>query len=145
MIYREMEKSDIADCFKVRTSVHENSFSIEALRQAGITEESVAGMLLTSHKGWVCESHGRIVGFSMGNKVTAEFWVVAVLPEYEGRGIGRNLMKLTQDWLLLDSGHGEIWLTTSPDTSSRAYALYVKLGWKDCGIENNQRILKLKR
>jgi len=119
MNFRHMNAVDIARCIWVRTKVRENHFSPEALANAGITEESVLQMLGTTHHGWVCEVDEKIVGFSMGNKATSEFWVVAVLPQYEGRGIGRKLTELTQEWLWA-AGCGEIWLWTSPDTSTRA-------------------------
>lgn len=144
MIFREMEQRDIRSCIEVRTSVRENRYSLEALRNEGITEESVAKMLTTTHKGWVCEINQRIVGFSMGNRSTGEFWVVAVLPEFEGRGIGRNLMELAVHWLRA-SACAEIWLWTSPDVSTRAYALYRKYGWEDCDIKNGQRIMRLQQ
>ncbi|HEY3761623.1 MAG TPA: GNAT family N-acetyltransferase [Verrucomicrobiae bacterium] len=138
-----MERRDIGSCIEVRTLVRENRYSLEALHQAGITEDSVAQMLATTHKGWICEMDGRIVGFSIGNRSNGEFWVVAVLPEYEGRGIGKKLMDLAVEWLRT-SGHSEIWLWTSPDMSTRAYALYRKSGWEDCGVKDGQRIMKLK-
>jgi GNAT superfamily N-acetyltransferase len=144
MIFREMEPRDIGRCIEVRTSVRENRYSLEELRQAGITEASVTRMLATTHKGWVCELDRRVVGFSMGNRSNGEFWVVAVLPEYEGRGIGRKLMDLAVQWLRA-SGCTGIWLWTSPDVSTRAHALYQKSGWEDCGVQNGQRIMKLRR
>jgi len=144
MIFRKMVRDDIARCIEIRTSVRENRYSMEALVKEGITEALVAQMLDTTHQGWVCEVYGQIVGFSIGNKETSEFWVVAVLPEFEGRGIGKRLTVLTQEWLWA-SGCGEIWLWTSPDTSTRAYALYKNLGWKDCGVQEGQRIMKLQK
>lgn len=73
MVFREMEQRDIGSCIEVRTSVRENRYSLEALQQAGITEASVAGMLLDStHRGWVCECDGRVVGFSIGNRSNGE-------------------------------------------------------------------------
>ena len=108
MIMREMEQRDIRDCIEVRTLVRENPYPMEALRQAGITEESVAAMLTTTHKGWVCEIDQRIVGFSMGNRSNGEFWVVAVLPEFEGRGIGRKLMELAVQWLRASGWGGDL-------------------------------------
>jgi GNAT superfamily N-acetyltransferase len=142
MIFREMEQRDVGRCIEVRTLVREQRYSVEALRQVGITEESVTKMLAMTHQGWVCEIDGRIVGFSMGNRSSGEFWVLAVLPEFEGRGIGRRLMELAVQWLRA-SACPEIWLWTSPDVSTRAYALYRKFGWKDCGVQNGQRIMKL--
>ena len=143
MIFREMEQRDVCSCIDVRTSVRENHYSLEELRQAGITEASVTRMLTTTHKGWVCEMDGHVIGFSMGNRSNGEFWVVAVLPEYEGRGIGRKLIELAVQWLRAN-GCAEIWLWTSPDVSTRAYALYRKSGWEDCGVQNGQRIMKLR-
>jgi ribosomal protein S18 acetylase RimI-like enzyme len=140
MVFREMQQTDIGRCIEVRTLVRENRYSLAALRQEGITEESVAGMLETTHQGWVCEIDDQIVGFSMGDRSTGEFWVVAVLPEYEGRGIGRKLTELAVQWLRAN-GCNEIWLWTSPDTSTRAYALY--RNWEDCGVEDGKRIMKL--
>lgn len=46
--FYEMEIRDIADCFRIGTSVRENRFSLEALAQAGVTETSVAEMLATT-------------------------------------------------------------------------------------------------
>ena len=142
MILREMEPRDIGRCLEVRSLVRENRYSIEALRQEGITEETVTLVLATTHQGWVCEIDGRIVGFSIGNRSSGEFWGLAVLPEFEGQGIGRRLMELAVQWLRAGAG-GEIWLWTSPDISTRAYALYRKFGWKDCGVENGQRRMRL--
>jgi GNAT superfamily N-acetyltransferase len=144
MILREMKPADVRHCINVRTMVRENHYSLEALRQAGITEESVCEMIATTHKGWVCETNQRVIGFSMGNRSNGEFWVVAVLPEYEGKGIGRKLMELAVQWLRA-SGCAEIWLWTSPDVGTRAYGLYQKSGWQDCGIQNGQRIMKLRK
>ena len=53
MTFREMEARDIARCIEVRTSVRENSYSAEALAQAGITKATVAAMLASTHKCWV--------------------------------------------------------------------------------------------
>jgi ribosomal protein S18 acetylase RimI-like enzyme len=35
----------------------------------------------------------------MANGKTGEFWVIAVLPDYEMRGIGSKLLLLAEDWL----------------------------------------------
>jgi predicted acetyltransferase len=141
---REMQVGDIGRCIWVRTQTRENRWSLEALRKGGVTEESVATRLQVSHKGWVCEEEGQegqIVGFSMGDRSNGELWVVAVLPEYEGRGIGRRLVEAAQDWLHA-CGWEEIWLWTSPNTATRAYRLYRRLGWQDCGVKDGQLIMR---
>jgi ribosomal protein S18 acetylase RimI-like enzyme len=144
MVFRELTPADLPACFRVRASVRENPYSIEALAKAGITEASVTQMLAATHKGWVCEADGQVVGFAMGNRSNGELWVVAVLPEHEGRGIGRRLVELVQDWLFA-GGCAEVWLWTSPNVATRAYHLYRKLGWRDCGVQSGQRIMRLNR
>ncbi|HEV2294129.1 MAG TPA: GNAT family N-acetyltransferase [Tepidisphaeraceae bacterium] len=138
---RGMDAADVGRCFWVRTHTREQCSTLEGLTQAGISEDAVTRLLTSSHKGWVCEQDGQIVGFSMADGSNGEFWVVAVLPEYEGRGIGRQLIERGQQWLH-DMGWQEIWLCTSPNTSTRAYKLYGLLGWRDCGVTDGQRIMR---
>jgi ribosomal protein S18 acetylase RimI-like enzyme len=88
MKFREITIRDIPALFDVRTAVRENAFTREGLYSAGITEPAVENMLRTSHRSWLCECDSEVVGFATANRETAEFWVIAVLPEYEGRGIG---------------------------------------------------------
>ena len=107
----------------------------------GITHASVREMMLTTHRGWLAESDGEAVGFVMGNKQTGEMWVIAVLPEFEDRGIGRSLMNLVEDWLVSE-GCDELWLTTDPDENYRAVGFYRHLGWKDWRIEDGDRFMK---
>ncbi|HXL27566.1 MAG TPA: GNAT family N-acetyltransferase [Chthoniobacterales bacterium] len=83
----------------------------------------------------------KVVGFAMGNRETGEFWVIAVLPEFEGRGIGSKLLNLAESWLWA-TGWKEIWLWTSLDTQLRAYSFYKKHGWFDAEVRTNQRIMK---
>src|SRR5689334_18087682 len=96
---REMNASDVARCIWVRTQTREQRWTLDELTRAGITEEAVARKLAGSHRGWVCEQGGQVVGFSMADGSNGEFWVVAVLPGYEGRGIGRQLVEHGQQWL----------------------------------------------
>jgi GNAT superfamily N-acetyltransferase len=76
----------------------------------------------------------------MANGSTGEFWVIAVRPEYEGRGIGSELLELAEGWLW-SIGWKEIWLWTSLDTRLRAYSFYRKRGWIDAEIRKNQRFM----
>ncbi len=90
---RDMDAGDIRRCIWVRTHTREQCWTLEALTRVGVTEDAVSRLLASSHMGWVCEQDGQIVGFSMADGSNGEFWVVAVLPDYEGRGIGRQLLK----------------------------------------------------
>jgi hypothetical protein len=85
MKYIEISNTDIPSLFSVRVATRENTLSLEQLTGLGITEESVAVMLGSTHRGWLCEADDQIVGFAMGNRDNGEIWVIAILPEYEGR------------------------------------------------------------
>jgi GNAT superfamily N-acetyltransferase len=71
-----------------------------------------------------------------------EFLVIAVLPAYEGRGVGGRLMALTEDWLAA-AGCTRAWLTTDVDTTLRAYGFYRRRGWTDWKLERGLRWMEL--
>jgi ribosomal protein S18 acetylase RimI-like enzyme len=145
MIFREIEPADIPELFKVRISTRENRMTMDALAHMGITPESTIEALSVGVAGWLCEVTGKVVGFSMGDKNTGEMLVIAILPEYESRGIGKHLMELTQQWLF-SNGHKEIWLLENPDPMVRAHGFYRKLGWVQVVFhENGHQILKLSK
>ncbi|MHC4597485.1 MAG: GNAT family N-acetyltransferase [Planctomycetota bacterium] len=141
MEIREIQERDVAGLFAVRVATRENVLSREQLADLGITEESVSSMIRTTHRGWLYEVEGRIVGFAMGDREKGEMWVIAVLPDYEGRGIGASLLNRVEDWLWAE-GWTSIWLTTDVDTSLRAYGFYRRHHWADHGIENGLRTMK---
>ena len=142
MIFREITPSDIQSLFYVRTRTRENTYSVEQLHSAGITEQSVAQKLSSSYKGWLCQVDQSVVGFSMADSTTGELWVIAVLPEFECKGIGNQLMALAEEWLW-EMRCDKAWLTTSIDTSLRAYGFYRKRGWVDQKIEDGLRYMQL--
>lgn len=135
MKFREIAPADIPALFDVRTRTRENTYTIEQLTDLGITPESVAEKLAASFKGWLCHDADRVVAFCMADRSTGELWVVAVLPEYEGRGIGNRLMSLAEDWLTT-CGCTRAWLTTDLDTALRAYGFYCHRGWTEWKVEN---------
>ena len=116
--------------------------TVEELQRLGIDPQSVAGSLESSTKGWVCDDSGRVVAFSMADRATGELLVIAVLPEYEGKGVGRQLMALAENWLAA-SGCKRAWLTTDLDTNLRAYGFYRKRGWTDWKIDRGLRWMEL--
>lgn len=137
MRFRAITPEDAPSLLAVRTSVRENPFSLEALAAAGITASSVAQRLRGSCRGWLCETQEGVVGFCMGDQNTGELWVLAVLPGFEGRGIGSKLLGLTEDWFW-SQGCQCLWLWTSVDRALRAYQLYRKRGWREDEIKNGQ-------
>ena len=77
----------------------------------------------------------------MGKRETGEMWVIAVLEEFENRGIGRKLLTAVEDWLF-SAGWKEIWLTTDVDETLRAVGLYRHLGWEDVKLDGDRFMKK---
>lgn len=144
--FREMTAADIPDVFAVRLSTTENAISKERLDELGITARSIAESIQQDAKGFVCEIGESIAGFTMGDRSNGEVTVLAVHPDYEHQGIGRNLLKLVTDWLH-SAGHEELWLLTGADTSFRAYGFYRSQGWQPTGefTENDDEKFILRR
>lgn len=126
VIFREATASDMPGISIVRQSVIENPLSIEQLAARGITNESVAAAFLKDLKGWVAESDGRIVGFSMADRETRSLWALFIMPTHEARGIGGRLYDLAIAWLRENGAH-DLSLTTSAGT--KAAAFYERRGW----------------
>lgn len=128
-----MTADDLPATFAVRLSTVENAITMERLESDyGVTRKSVADAMTRNVQGWLCEDSGTAVGFAMGNGASGEVLVVAVRPEYEGRGVGRGVLERVRDWLF-SAGHDEIWLLTTPDPSLRAVGFYHSLGWRGTG------------
>ena len=141
---REMEINDFPATFAVRLSTVENPVTMAELeRDYGVTPRSLSEAMKSHVRGWVCEDAARIVGFAMGDRTTGEVQVVAVRPEYERKGIGKDLLMHVQEWLFSEH-HDEIWLLANPDPSVRATGFYRKLGWRATGtFRGNDVVLKL--
>jgi ribosomal protein S18 acetylase RimI-like enzyme len=131
--FRETRSTDIEALFEIRALTRENAFSRESLAELGITPASVAagfsGGLL---KGWVCSHGSRIVGFCTGHAETGEVLVLAVLPQYEGLGIGKRLLAQVVE-ALRAAGCTRIWLAASATPTVRSYGFYRALGWRPNG------------
>jgi GNAT superfamily N-acetyltransferase len=138
MEFREISAADVPALFRVRTRTRENAYTLEELARLGITAESVRQRLASSCSGWLCEQSDTVVGFCMADGDSGELWVIAVLPEFEGRGIGGRLMALAERWLW-EVGCSRAWLTTDVDTTLRAYGFYRHRGWVDWKLEGGLR------
>lgn len=138
--YREIAPEDVPALFDVRVVTHENRLTREELHAMGITIESVRERLGGSYRGWLCEADGRTVGFAIGDQATGELWVIAVLPEYIGMGIGSNLLRRVETWLV-ESGCTHLWLTTDVDPTLKAYTFYRQHGWQDDRVEEGMRYM----
>lgn len=141
MNYREITPNDMPAIFDVRINTWHNPNGKEELERMGITPTSVCKMMESTHRGWLCEVDDQVIGFVMGNKETAEMWVIAVLEEFEGRGIGGKLLTLIEEWLALE-GLSESWLTTYPTEGTRAIGFYLHQGWERWKIEDQNLYMR---
>ncbi len=127
-----MTEADLTAVFEIRLAVTENKVTMSRLVELGLTPVSVAKALKGQAIGWVCTDSENVVGFAIGDGASGEVTVLATMPGYEGRGIGKTLMQLVQAWLF-NKGHKEIWLVTEPNPGFRAYGFYQSLGWTPTG------------
>ena len=127
-----MTADDIPAVFSVRISTTENSMTLERLEELGITPQTIAKAITEHAKGWVCEVDNAIVGFVMGDVESGEATVLALHPDHERQGYGRQLMQPVCQWLF-DAGHKQLWLLTGADPALRAYGFYQALGWLPTG------------
>jgi len=133
MLYRQATINDIPRIQVVRNAVKENTLSDPGL----VTNDDCVDYIENRGRGWVCEVEGEIVGFSIVDLVDNNIWALFLLPEVEGRGIGRELHRLMLDWYF-DQTQATVWLGTSPGT--RAEAFYHKAGWKRAGMHGANEV-----
>jgi ribosomal protein S18 acetylase RimI-like enzyme len=130
---REICERDIEELFVVRAATRQNAMSKEQLARMGITPASIAESLTAGRsKGWVGVSESRIVGFCMGDSGKGEVLVLAMLPDFEGRGIGATLLSRVVEWLR-SFNPARVWLSASSDPATRAYGFYRAAGWRPIG------------
>lgn len=131
--YRCAIPDDIGNCMELRGQTRENAVSIERLNALGITRESWSSDVVNGNlRGYVCLDEGRIVGYCFGDSRTGEIVVLALLPDWEGRGIGRQLLNLiVQDFAA--AGFQRLFLGCSSNPEVRSYGFYRHLGWRPTG------------
>lgn len=133
LTYRAAIPDDIQACVILRGQTRQNAISPERLADMGITVESWAGDV-RSHAlpGFVCTDEGTIVGYCFGEMTTGEVVVLALLPAYEERGIGRQLLARVVA-LLSSAGHERLFLGCAADPATRSHGFYRHLGWVSTG------------
>lgn len=125
--------ADAADCLRMRGQTRQNAVSVARLAELGITVESwgadiASGALL----GHVCRDDGGLVGYAFGDTRCGEVVVLALLADYEGKGLGRRLLELVVAQLR-SLGHQRLFLGCSADPAVRSYGFYRQLGWRSTG------------
>lgn len=133
MIYRQAEIPDIPQIQIVRHTVKENTLSNPAL----VTDADCEEFITQRGKGWICEVNGDIVGFSIVDLKENNIWALFLRPEFEGKGIGKELHRLMIDWYF-NQTKTTVWLGTAPNT--RAEKFYTNQGWKNVGMVNKDEV-----
>lgn len=133
MKIREASTADIQQIQIVRNSVKENTLSDPDL----VTDADCEEFITVRGKGWVCEIDNEIVGFAIADLKEHNIWALFLHPDFERRGIGKQLHDTMLDWYFKQTTHSA-WLGTSPKT--RAEVFYRKAGWKEIGIHGNGEI-----
>lgn len=133
MKIREARIEDIAQIQIVRNSVKENTLSNPNL----VTDEDCREFLVERGKGWVCEINNQIVGFSIADLKEQNIWALFLHPEFEKRGIGKQLHDVMLDWYFSET-KTTVWLGTAPNT--RAETFYRKAGWIETGMHGKKEI-----
>lgn len=132
-IFRIATRDDILQLHEIRTAVKENALS----DPARITPTDYQEMLELNGKGWVCEVGNKIAGFAIVDMQNQNIWALFVHPDFEGKGIGKELFRFMVNWSF-EQGIHKLWLGTAPGT--RAERLYSTIGWERKGIEKNGEV-----
>ena len=99
----------------------------------GITLESWAeDVRKGTVSGYVCTDKRSIVGYCFGDNASGEILVLALLPAYEAKGIGRCLLDLVVHHLH-GVGHKRLFLGCATDPAVRSHGFYRYLGWRSTG------------
>lgn len=139
---RPVTLADVPALFTVRVATWHNDRAVEQMSAMGITPAAVAEALAGPMQGWVAATPtGEVIGFTLGNRATGEMWVIAVLPAWEGQGIGRRLLTAVESDLAA-AGWTEVWLTTDVDEAYRAVGFYRRCGWSDWKFAHGDRYMR---
>ncbi|MGK0317795.1 MAG: GNAT superfamily N-acetyltransferase [Saprospiraceae bacterium] len=133
MIYRDAIAADIKGIQIVRNAVTENPLSNPDL----ITDEDCLEFITKKGNGWICEIDSKVVGFSIVDLDNNNIWALFISPEFEKRGIGRQLHDMMLGWYFKQT-KSTVWLGTSPKT--RAETFYRKAGWTEVGIHGDGEV-----
>jgi ribosomal protein S18 acetylase RimI-like enzyme len=142
--YRSATPADARDCIRLRGLTRENAIPEDLLASLGITTESWAKDIQDgASAGFVCVAEDEMAGYCFGSSKTGEVLVLAMHPNYENLGIGRELLRLVIA-CLQELGHERLFLGCSPDPSVRSYGFYRHVGWSSTGTfdENGDEVLE---
>jgi ribosomal protein S18 acetylase RimI-like enzyme len=126
--------ADAAACVRLRGMTRENAISEQRLAEVGVTVESWAADIANDVlPGFVAlGDNAAMAGYCFGARETGEVVVLALLPEFEGQGLGRQLLAQVVN-LLQAAGHKRLFLGCSNNPQHRSHGFYRHLGWRGTG------------
>ncbi len=118
---------------RLRGMTRENAVPAARLASVGITAASWAADVQTGELiGFTAKRGPELLGYCFGNTKTGEVVVLALMPDAEGQGLGRQLLNLVVD-ALHEHGHRRLFLGCAADPSVRSHGFYRHLGWRPTG------------
>ena len=133
LTHRPAVPEDAPACIALRGRTRQNAVPAERLAAYGITAASWAdGIRSGATPGCVCMDGDTLVGYCFGDRATGEVLVLALLPAFEGQGLGRDLLARVVRQLA-GLGWTRLVLGCSTDPASRSHGFYRHLGWQPTG------------
>ncbi len=140
LVLRPATPADVPTLFAIRTAVRENHMSLDELAVAGMTPETVAGLVQSPKAGtWLALWDGHPAGFAMARQDPGDVFALFVLPDMEGRGVGGAFLAQAEAWLA-SRGLASTWLLTGGAPGLRAATFYAARGWIAAGREADGQI-----
>ena len=133
LTHRPAMPADAPACITLRGLTRQNAITAARLAAMGITEASWAeGIRSGATPGHVALQGDALAGYCFGDRDSGEVLVLALLPAFEGCGLGRDLLARVVRQLA-DLGHRRLHLGCSTDPASRSHGFYRHLGWQPTG------------
>ncbi|MFS2135033.1 GNAT family N-acetyltransferase [Duganella sp. Dugasp56] len=129
--FRRANSHDIPAMSTIRLAVGENVLS----DPSRITVQMYEDYLELLGRGWVAEVEGVVAGFCYANKTNASIWALFIAPEYEGRGLAKQLLNMAVEWLF---EQGQEFVRLSTGAGTRADSFYALQGWTRERVDGNE-------
>ncbi len=134
LTHRPAVPDDAPACIDLRGRTRQNAVPPDRLAAYGITAASwAAGIRSGDTPGHVVLQGDTLVGYCFGDRHTGEVLVLALLPAFEGQGLGRDLLARVVAQLA-SLGWTRLHLGCSTDPASRSHGFYRRLGWQPTGV-----------
>jgi len=140
MEFLKLEPKHIKEVYDIRLSVNENrvhAHQIQYLQRKQVIED------ISQDGGWICRINNGFVGYGLGIHIPhALIGGLFIRPEYQGRGIGSEILERITDWFF-NGNDDQIELTT--DKGSIASGFYAARGWVQEGEDEFGQLIMRKR